>query len=561
MWTIGKPDAVLSLSAHASTVTCVRFDASEEKVLAGTEGGAIKLWDLATQKATVFAGHRAAVDCCEVHPFVSLIAASGSKDCCVKVWDARKKTTSSGPAGGSGAAPAQSLVTFRGHSDAVSIVRFTPDGRWIVSGGLDGEIRIWDLAAGKNLATFQTGGAVTSLDFHPQEFLMCSASDRRLCVWDLDTLTQLAVAEAHPSRVRVCEFGGSGGDRVAAVTQECVKVWTYEPTVECVEYADARWGNVLDYYAGVAAAVSGNFVSIYQVTKTMAPSSNAGALPVFPTHAQSQPSPSPVVSLPQQFQQNVQVQPQASHFQPQSIQQTSSGAAFNVPASGPSQPQPQAGSASAIPAAIVQTREQRERDREMERERQRELQRERERELLREREKEAASGRSEMMSITSDHASVLGVLTSRITHVRALATQYATGNAKGCFDASLLTKSPAVIADVLRHVQVTSLNLDQALSLLQVVHSALSMHGGAEEAAMEQAKDVWSAFRETVSSTLTAASLAVGVDLQREARAEKCRNMKRILDEVKSVIETHGWERDVSKRGDVARAFLLAYSS
>ena len=43
--------------------------------------------------------------------------------------------------------------TFAGHTSRVMSVAFTPDGKRIVSGGLDRTIKIWDIASGQLLRT------------------------------------------------------------------------------------------------------------------------------------------------------------------------------------------------------------------------------------------------------------------------------------------------------------------------------------------------------------------------------------------------------------------------
>ena len=45
----------------------------------------------------------------------------------MKVWDARQRDC---------------VHTFKGHSKGVSCVRFSPDGRWLVSGGMDADIKV-----------------------------------------------------------------------------------------------------------------------------------------------------------------------------------------------------------------------------------------------------------------------------------------------------------------------------------------------------------------------------------------------------------------------------------
>jgi katanin p80 WD40 repeat-containing subunit B1 len=54
------------------------------------------------------------------------------------------------------------MQTFKGHVSEVTKVSFTPDGRWLTSGGIDGTIKIWDLTAGRLLKEFNGHtGAIT----------------------------------------------------------------------------------------------------------------------------------------------------------------------------------------------------------------------------------------------------------------------------------------------------------------------------------------------------------------------------------------------------------------
>jgi WD40 repeat protein len=57
---------------------------------------------------------------------------SGSGDKTLKVWDAQT---------------GQEPLTLKGHSDAVTSVSFSPDGKRIVSGGWDQTVKIWDISS------------------------------------------------------------------------------------------------------------------------------------------------------------------------------------------------------------------------------------------------------------------------------------------------------------------------------------------------------------------------------------------------------------------------------
>jgi WD40 repeat protein len=51
---------------------------------------------------------------------------------------------------------------LQGHTNSVSAVAITPDGRRAVSSSWDNTVRVWDLRDGKELVTLTVDGNVTS---------------------------------------------------------------------------------------------------------------------------------------------------------------------------------------------------------------------------------------------------------------------------------------------------------------------------------------------------------------------------------------------------------------
>jgi hypothetical protein len=75
--------------------------------------------------------------------------------------------------------------TLAGHTDGVLTVRFSPDGKQLLSGSLDNTVRLWDVDSGKTLQTFQGHSWwVWAAEFSPDGRRLVTASqDGKAIVW------------------------------------------------------------------------------------------------------------------------------------------------------------------------------------------------------------------------------------------------------------------------------------------------------------------------------------------------------------------------------------------
>ncbi|CEG42308.1 Microtubule severing protein katanin p80 subunit B (contains WD40 repeats) [Plasmopara halstedii] len=214
---------IMSLSGHQSAVESIMFDPAECKVVAGSQAGSIKVFDLDAGKVIrTLKGHMASTISVDYHLYGDYVA-SGSRDTIVKVWDLRTKSC---------------MLTFKGHSSEATVVSFTPDGRWLTSGDQGGNIKIWDLTAGRLLHEFPDhGGAITSLEFNPEEFiLVSSAADRTVRFWDVQEFALIGVTpvdNAITTSMSHTVAEPYSGKYIFCCSQEAVRVWSYETAIEC----------------------------------------------------------------------------------------------------------------------------------------------------------------------------------------------------------------------------------------------------------------------------------------------------------------------------------------
>jgi len=153
LWSMATGQEVKTLAAHSGGVTAIAFSPDGKKLASGSQDRMILIWDLdAGESEVAYLGHQEWVNAVSFSPDGKKLA-SGSEDGEVRIWEVPTR----GPQG-EPVAINRPLQTLKGHTAAVNSIAFNADGKLLVSGSSDASMKLWDAAAGRELASLFSMG-------------------------------------------------------------------------------------------------------------------------------------------------------------------------------------------------------------------------------------------------------------------------------------------------------------------------------------------------------------------------------------------------------------------
>lgn len=126
---------------------------------------------------------------------------------------------------------------------------------------------MWDLRVGRQLKEFtQHKRSATTVEFHPQEFLLASgSSDKTVNFWDLESFKLVSSTEQNTTPIRCLNFSGRG-ECLFAGCQDVLKVYCWEPA-RTLDTVPIGWGKIRDIAIAqeqlIGASSNGSVVSLY----------------------------------------------------------------------------------------------------------------------------------------------------------------------------------------------------------------------------------------------------------------------------------------------------------
>ncbi|ETO18853.1 hypothetical protein RFI_18389, partial [Reticulomyxa filosa] len=137
---------------------------------------------------------------------------SGSKDKTIRLWD-----LSSG----------KQIQSLKCHTNYVCFVHFSHDGNMIASGSGDKTIQLWDASSGKQIQSLKGhSDFVISVQFLPNDSMIVSGScDNTIRLWDVSSGKQLQSLEGHTNHVNSVQFSSNGNIIVSSSDDHTIRLY------------------------------------------------------------------------------------------------------------------------------------------------------------------------------------------------------------------------------------------------------------------------------------------------------------------------------------------------
>jgi len=214
--------AYLTYTGHTDWVYDVAWSPDGTRLASCSKDTTVQIWDAAADSHIfTYRGHTADVFTVAWSPDGKRLA-SCSQDTTVQVWDVVD--------GGH-------VFTYRGHRDAVVMVAWSPDGKRLASGGgnldfgtnkpSDDTVQIWDVADGSHVFTYRghTNG-VQAVVWSPDGTRIASASlDNTVQVWDATDGGHVLTYRGHTDHVLNLAWSPDGNYLASVGTDKTVQIW------------------------------------------------------------------------------------------------------------------------------------------------------------------------------------------------------------------------------------------------------------------------------------------------------------------------------------------------
>ena len=226
LWDVRTGDAVRYFIGHTDTIMSVHFSPDGHTLISSSLDGTLRRWDVET-----------GAEINEYPAGFSILSTTLSPDGKTLAFSLD--------------VPSNVIVllnvetlevirTLLGHSGIVTSVAFSSDGQTLLSGSVDGSIRLWNADSGAEIGRFEGHfGPVYSVAFSPDGvFAISGAGDRSLRAWNIDTGAEILRIDGFSDALTGAMFGPDGETMFTTTVDEAgFHLWRFLTGADLVAWA------------------------------------------------------------------------------------------------------------------------------------------------------------------------------------------------------------------------------------------------------------------------------------------------------------------------------------
>lgn len=187
----------------------------DNKIFAGSSFSEIQLFDITAGKLKkIIAGHNGWINSIRFSLDGKRLI-TGSTDMSAIIWNVES---------------GEIIWQLKGHLAGINVVKFSPDGKLAATGSSDGMIKIWDTERGKEIVSVQKNrNIIKTLAFSPcGRYLVSGGTDKTIKVWQSVNGCEICSRPAGDAIVNEVSFSPDG--RLLAVCGEdnFIKIFDFE---------------------------------------------------------------------------------------------------------------------------------------------------------------------------------------------------------------------------------------------------------------------------------------------------------------------------------------------
>ncbi len=179
LFTLADQKLVATLEGHSAVVSGLAWSADNQRLVTAGQDSTLRVWNRDGTALTLITAPSPLNDVILVDG--NQLAATAGADHQVLLWDLAAAATAAGDA----ATPPAPLRALTGHGQPVTSLARISDAQ-ILSGSLDGTLRVWQVADGKQVREIPHGGPVVDVAVRAdgQRFASASAEHKSAKIWN-----------------------------------------------------------------------------------------------------------------------------------------------------------------------------------------------------------------------------------------------------------------------------------------------------------------------------------------------------------------------------------------